>query len=82
MRKEAKLLKYTVIFDPAEEGGYIVTVPALPGCVTQGENFEDAKKMAADAIKGYVAVLKKDNEPIPVESEEQIEAKILVSIPA
>jgi predicted RNase H-like HicB family nuclease len=82
MRKEAKLLKYTVIFDPAEEGGYIVTVPALPGCVTQGEKFEDAKKMAADAIKGYVAVLKKDNEPIPVESEEQIEAKILVSIPA
>lgn len=82
MSKESKILKYTVFFEPAEEGGYIVNVPALPGCVTQGDNFEDAKKMAKDAIKAYIKVLKKDNEPIPVESEEAIETKILVPIPA
>lgn len=82
MHKQSKVLKYKVIFEPAEEGGYVVTVPALPGCVTQGDSFEEAKKMAKDAIKGYIAVLKKDKEPIPVESEESIETQILVPVPA
>ena len=82
MKTEEKVLKYTVIFEPAEEGGFVVTVPVLPGCVTQGDTFEEAKKMAKDAIQGYLAVLKEDNEPIPVESEEHIETKILVPRPA
>lgn len=82
MKKQTKVLKYTVIFEPAEEGGFVVTVPALPGCITQGDTFEEAKKMAKDAIKGYIAVLKEDKEPIPIESEEIIETKILVSVPA
>ena len=82
MKKETKVLKYTVIFELAEEGGYVVTVPALPGCVTQGDNFEQAKKMAKDAIKAYLAVLKEDHEPIPRESDEHIEATILVPEPA
>ncbi len=80
MKRETKILRYTAIFEPAEEGGYVVTIPALPGCVTQGDTFEEAKKMAKDAIKGYLAVLKEDKEPIPVESEEHIETKILVPI--
>lgn len=80
MKKEARVFKYTAIFEPAEEGGYVVTIPILPGCVTQGETFEEAKKMAKDAIQGYIAVLKKDCEPIPIESEEQIETTILVPV--
>ena len=47
-----KILKYTAIFEPAEEGGYIVTVPALPGCVSQGDTFEKATTMIKDAIQG------------------------------
>ncbi len=43
---------YTVLFDPAEEGGYVVTVPALPGLVTQGDTLEEAREMAKDAIVG------------------------------
>ncbi|MFA6548744.1 MAG: type II toxin-antitoxin system HicB family antitoxin [Candidatus Margulisiibacteriota bacterium] len=82
MKKEKKILKYTAIFEPAEEGGYVVTVPNLPGCVTQGDSFEEAKKMAKDAINGYIAVLKADGDPIPVESEEHIETTILVPVPA
>ena len=82
MKKEEKVLKYTAIFEPAEEGGYVVTIPALPGCVTQGDSFEEAKAMAKDAIKGYIAVLKEDNEPIPIENEEHIETTILVPAPA
>ena len=37
-----KVLKYTAVFEPAEEGGYVVTVPALPGCATEGDTFEEA----------------------------------------
>jgi predicted RNase H-like HicB family nuclease len=60
--------QYTIILDPdEEEGGYTVTVPALPGCVTQGETLEDAIAMARDAIQGYLEALVKDGQPIPEE---------------
>ncbi len=52
MHKTKKILKYTVIFEEAREGGYVVRIPVL-GCVTEGETFEEAKKMAKDAIKCY-----------------------------
>ena len=50
---------YTVILEPADEGGYTVTVPALPGCITEGETFEEAIAMARDAIQGYIESLAK-----------------------
>jgi predicted RNase H-like HicB family nuclease len=57
--------KYTVIFEPAEEGGYVVHVPALPGVATEGDTLEEAKAMALDAIKGYLETLMEMNLPIP-----------------
>lgn len=51
---------YTVIFEPAEEGGS-VTCPALPGLVTEGDTLEEARIMAADAIRAYLESLRKDN---------------------
>lgn len=61
-RKSGKLqkeiLSYTVFFEPADEGGYVVTVPALTGCVTQGENLKEAIEMAQDAIQLYLATEK------------------------
>ena len=48
--------EYTIILDrDEEEGGYTVTVPALPGCSTQGQTREEAIAMARDAIQGYIA---------------------------
>jgi predicted RNase H-like HicB family nuclease len=44
-------------------------VPALPGCVTYGRTLVEAKKLAKDAITGYVASLKKHNEPIPTDDD-------------
>jgi len=79
-RKQLKVLKYTAIFEPAEEGGYVVTVPSLPGCVTEGDTFEEAVEMVKDAIRAYIAVLKEDNEPIPIESEEHIEVRVAVPV--
>lgn len=38
--------RYTVLFEPAEEGGYVVTCPALPGMVTEGDTYEQAHERA------------------------------------
>lgn len=62
--------EYTIILHPdIEEGGYTVTVPALPGCVTQGETLEEAIAMAKDAIRLYIETLADEGEPIPEEHE-------------
>lgn len=57
--------RHTVLFHPAEEGGFTVTCPALPGLVTEGDTLEEARAMAADAIRGYIESLRKDHLPIP-----------------
>jgi antitoxin HicB len=43
---------YTGLFEPAEEGGFVVTCPALPGLVTEGDTLEEARAMAEDGIRG------------------------------
>ena len=60
---------YTVIFDKNETGGYTVTVPALPGLVTEGRTHDEAAEMARDAITCYLEGLIQDGEPVPVERE-------------
>ena len=64
-----KNFHYHLIFHPESEGGFTVTVPALPGCITYGKTLTEAKKMAGDAIEGYIASLQKHNEPIPSDNE-------------
>jgi len=63
--KQSHKVKYTAVFEPHEQGGYTVTVPALKGCVTEGLDLNEARLMARDAIEGYIESLQKDNEPIP-----------------
>jgi antitoxin HicB len=61
---------YTAIFEPALEGGYTVTCPALPGLVTEGDTLEQARTMAADAIRCYLESLEIDGLHAPVEEDE------------
>ena len=62
--------RYTIILQPeAEEGGYAVSVPSLPGCLTQGETIEEAIANAKEAIAVYLDDLIASGEPIPVEAE-------------
>jgi antitoxin HicB len=63
-----KILNYTVIMTPDETGGYVVTCPALPGLVTEGDTLEEARAMAADAILCYVESLIEDGEPVPTDN--------------
>jgi antitoxin HicB len=58
-------LTYKVRLKQEPEGGYTVLVPALPGCVTYGENVEEALAMAKEAIEGYISVLEENGESIP-----------------
>jgi predicted RNase H-like HicB family nuclease len=51
---KTKEYSYTVFFEPAEEGGYVVTCPALPGLVTEGDTLKEARAMARDAIRTYL----------------------------
>jgi antitoxin HicB len=65
---------YTVVFEPDEEaGGYTVTCPALPGLVTEADTVEEARAMAADAIRCYLESLRKDGERIPLSEEYESE---------
>ena len=76
-----RTLKFTVVYERAEEGGFIARVPALPGCLTQGETLEEAEAMARDAIKLYCSSLRKHGEPTPRDVEEIVES-VLVTVPA
>jgi len=56
-----KIYYYEAIFDP-NGSGYTVTVPKLPGLVTEGSNLKEAREMLKDAIRCYLEVpLKKQN---------------------
>lgn len=68
-RTKRKARKYAALFEANEQGGYAVTIPALPGLMTEGKNLEHARAMAMDAIRYYIDGLKKVNELIPVQRE-------------
>jgi predicted RNase H-like HicB family nuclease len=62
--------KYTIILEPdLEEGGYTVTVPALPGCISQSETIEQGIERAQEAIVGYIASLRVAGETVPEETK-------------
>ena len=56
----------------------MVTCPALPGLVTEGDTLEEARAMATDAIQGYLESLRKHGEPIP--TDESITEQLAVEV--
>ena len=61
--------RYTVVLIPdAEEGGFTVEVPALPGCITEGDTREDALENAREAIQAYIESLVAHGGPVPEET--------------
>jgi antitoxin HicB len=78
--RQVRELRYTVIFEPAEEGGYTVTVPALPGCISEGDTIEEARMNIREAIEGYIESLQAHGEPIPEDIKtEPLYEKIAIS---
>ena len=62
------MLTYKIHLNKEPEGGYTVTVPALPGCITYGEDVDEAITMAKEAIELYIVELKDRGEPVPDDS--------------
>jgi antitoxin HicB len=58
---------YTILLEPEETGGYMVLVPGLPGCFTQGRTLDECRERAAEAIAVHIAGLEADGESVPEE---------------
>ena len=70
---------YSVVLTPAEEGGYTVTVPALHGCITEGDTFEEAMRNAREVVELCVEDMLAHGETLPVEVAPAIASTIVVS---
>ena len=69
-------MRYTVILQRENDGGYVVTVPALPGCVSQGDTREEALKNIEEAMELYIEDVKAAGETLPLGDErEYVELK-------
>lgn len=77
MRYKYKVV-LTPVKDPGFEGYYTVTVPSLPGIVTQGKTKEEALRMAEEAIALHIEDMIEENEIIPVDFVETVELEVKV----
>ncbi len=59
---------YTVMLEREPDGGYVVSVPALPGCLSQGDTREEALANIREAIELYIEDCEAAGDPIPVEA--------------
>lgn len=80
--KESVKHNYSAVFAPAQEGGYNVSFPDFPGCVTFGRNFEEAQVMGQEALELWIEELKAQGEEIPTSNEPALLKALTVKIPA
>ena len=59
--------KFTVVIEHDEDGVYVASVPALQGCYTQGDTYEEALENVKDAIRLHLETRKELGEPVPIE---------------
>ena len=65
-------MKYRVVLEPQDEGGYTIYVPSLPGCVSQGETSEEALANIKEAIEVYLESLRERRIPLPRVEEHEV----------
>lgn len=80
--RSENILKFDVVFEEAVEGGYTVSVPSLPGCISEGDTFEKAKKNITEAIRAYLESLAMDGEKIPQNEKPTFIGHVVVPKPA
>lgn len=61
-------MRYTVVLERESDGGYVVSVPALPGCVSQGDTRQEAWDHIREAIDLYVKDCRQAGDPVPTEA--------------
>lgn len=80
-KKVHKILSYFAVFEPAEEGGYNVSFPDFPGCVTFGRNFEQAKEKAKEVLELWLEELASQKRKIPIRTVRPIVDEVKVAMP-
>lgn len=70
---------YSIVLDPDTESGYTVTVPALPGCITEGETVEECLANAGEAIELYIDGLEGAGIPVPEERGRPLVLQVTVA---
>ena len=60
-------MKYTVVLEQEFDGGYVVSIPALPGCVSQGDTRQEALANIEEAAEVYLEHFRDRGEPVPKE---------------
>ncbi len=69
--QESKPMRYTVVLEQEKDGGYVVSVPVLPGCVTQGDSRAEAIENIREAIELYIEDCREAGDPIPTEASKE-----------
>ena len=79
MKKKVKVLQYTAIFEPDKKvGGFTATIPALPGCISEGDTFEEAAKNIREAAELYLEVMYKHEREFAIEEPGVVIAPVQV----
>ena len=79
-KQSKKILEYTAVFTKAPEGGYDVSFPALPGCVTFGKNLKDAQKYAKEVLELWLEVLLEESTSANRKQKQGLTSTIKVDI--
>jgi predicted RNase H-like HicB family nuclease len=82
MKRKEKIASYHAVYEPAEEGGYNVSFPSFPGCVTFGRTFEEARKNAHEVLELWLAEMRAQRLPIPSHRRHPIIDEVQARIPA
>ena len=69
-------MKFAITLKEDEDGFIVVSCPALLGCHSQGRTREEAIANITEAIRGYIASMRKHGEPIPVTDVEEVEVAV------
>ena len=64
-------MRYTVVLEKEEDGGFVVSVPVLPGCVSEGDSRAEALKNIREAIELYIEDCREAGDPIPTEASKE-----------
>jgi len=76
-----KVYQYTAVFEPDKKsGGFTVTIPALPGCISEGDTFEEALKNIKEAAILYLETAREENQEIPAEEKGVVVAPIEIRV--
>lgn len=65
-------MRYRVLIEQDEDGAYVAEVPALPGCISQGQTRNEALENIKEAIAGYVESLQAHGDPVPPSITEEV----------